>query len=258
MVTRILTVVLFILAIIATAAITIIVSDKQESGSGAVVSEADLGKAIGDYIENNPESIVQAFIKSQAKQAELEDKNAESKISENKDKLEGDKRSPFAGNPNGDVTIITFHDYNCGYCHKVAPDIDQILKEDTNVKFIMKDFPILGDLSHEKAKASTAVFNIAPDKWYGFYKEMLTNAPRNSDQIVALVEKLGISKDQFNAEIAKPEIENKLQENLALGQQIGVRGTPAFVINGEFIKGAVGIDVFKEKIKAARERAKAK
>ena len=254
MATRLLTIFVFILAIFS-AVVTTLMLTKNSDAPAATVDAAQLEKAINDFIENKPEAIVQAFMKAQAKQAELEEQKAGEKISEKKEELENDKTSPFSGNENGDVKIVMFFDFNCGYCHKIAPDIEKLVQEDKNIKLIMKDFPILGDMSHEMGKASVAVFNIAPDKWYNFYMAMVEKTPRSPEQITALVESVGVNKDQFKAEVAKSEVENKIQANLALGQTIGVRGTPALVVNGEFIKGAVGLDALKETVKVAREKA---
>lgn len=248
---RFLTIIIFVLSVICTAAITVIVISRTGQSS-AGVDRAEVELIIGEYIKEKPEIIVSAFQAFQVKREEEEAKAAESSIRDRKDDLENDPTTPFVGNPKADVTIVKFSDYNCGYCKRVVPTFEKLLEEDKNIKIVMKDFPILGDISMRDSEAAIAAFRISPDKYWAFHVKMMQSGPKNDAQLFDMAEKAGIDKDKLKAEMEKPEVKEKIQKNLALGSEIGVRGTPAFIINGEFIRGAIDIENFREKIAAAR------
>ena len=256
--TRFMIFMLFVLGIICSATVTYIVLDNKQpetaaTGSGGL-DIAAVESTIDAYLEAHPEVIVNAFTKARETQLKQQQEAAEKTISSKIDELEHSSTTPFAGNKNGDVVVVTFSDYNCGYCKRVMPDILALLKEDADVKFVHKDFPILGERSIVNAKASMAFFELYSNKWLDFHTEMLKDTPRNDDQLYALVAKMGGDVETFKKETAKPDYQTRIQENMQLGQSIGVRGTPAFVVDGEYIRGAVDLRTFKQKISEARQR----
>ena len=255
---RLLLVLVFVLTIVCTATITFLAvkgeAPEPKTQIGAGVSAEDVAEIVEKFITENPNVIIQAFQQAKQRQAVREREVAEKEIKVREKDINHDPKTPFTGNPDGDVTIVKFSDYNCGFCKRVVPDLLTILKEDKNVKFVMKDFPILGPRSTANSKAALAVNKMAPEKWWDFHLAMLKSAPRTDDQLLALAEKVGVDSAKLKVEMAKAEHAKQITKNLSLGQSIGVRGTPAFVINGEFIRGAVSLDIFKERIAAARAR----
>jgi protein-disulfide isomerase len=167
--------------------------------------------------------------------------------------LEKNPTDPQAGNKDGDVTIVAFHDHNCGYCRKSIADIEKILAEDKGVKLVVKDFPILGPMSVEKAKASIAIAKIAPEKWYSYYDGLAHTNTQTVEQVIDFVQtKLGIDPNLLKSEMESKATNNKISENHSLGEQLNVSGTPVFIINGKVVRGAAGYDAFKEAIAEAR------
>ncbi len=272
MANRLLIFMVVILAVLSTAAITTLVvkdsSDEGEASNGASIidtanaasvssaSSAELEKAVGAYINANPEAIVNAFTRARTIQEAKEARVAEKNIGTRKNDLERDANTPFFGNPDGDVTIVKFSDFNCGFCKRVVPDIAALLAEDKNIRFVIKDFPIMGERSNKDAKASLAAFKINPEKYFDFYKAVMKKSPRTDAQLLALAETIGIDPKALKAEMKKPIYDAQLQKHLALGQSIGVRGTPAFIIDGKFVRGAISLQQFRNKVAEARAAAK--
>jgi protein-disulfide isomerase len=255
---RVLIIVVFLLTIACSVALTLLLvkpaatEEQQVTAIGAGVSAEEVEKTVALFLKENPHVIVAAFQASKQKDATKEREASEKAIKSRANEIVNDPSSPFTGNPKGDVTIVKFSDYNCGFCKRVVPDLQKILDTDKNVKFVMKDFPILGPRSSINSSAAVSVFRLNPEKWWEFNKAMLKNTPRNDEQLYALVAKHGVDVDALKLEMKKPEVAAHLDKNRSLGSAIGVRGTPAFVINGEFIRGAVGLDTFRERIAAAR------
>ncbi|HCR85194.1 MAG TPA: hypothetical protein DIV86_00795 [Alphaproteobacteria bacterium] len=250
MASRLLTLILFILAVVASSAFTALYLEKK--GGSTSVSKDEVGKLVASFIEENPEIIVQGLQRAQMKREMEESRKAEESISKLRDVLEKSPKDPIGGNKDGDVTMVIFHDFNCGYCKKSVPDVARLVAEDGNLKIVMKDLPILGEFSDVKAKVSTAVSRIAPEKWLEYYVKVTEAQPQNLDQTLAVVANLGINADAVRADMSGPDVQNHINENRSIAEQLGIRGTPAFVINGKLIKGAVGYEAFKQVIEEAR------
>jgi protein-disulfide isomerase len=247
--TRILIVVLFVLSVLTSSALTYLMLNK----SGASAAGGDIGAEIEKFIEENPEAIINGLRKAQMARQEQEEQELEKNATELRPQLEQNPADAQAGNKDGDVVFVAFHDHNCGYCRKSIADIEKLLSEDKGIKFVLKDFPILGPSSVEKAKASIAVAKLAPEKWYTFYDKMGHSNARTAEQIFELAEKeLGISPALLKSEMESKATENKITENHALGEQLNISGTPVFIVNGIVVRGAVGLEAFKEAVAAAR------
>jgi protein-disulfide isomerase len=262
MLNRILVIVLFLLAITAASSLTLLyVKSKGGASSTSVAGGTDEKKVqeiVKDFLTKNPQVIVESFVKAREAEQLNEQQKAESAIEENRAEIESSDKSPTAGNPNGDVVLVAFHDYNCGFCKRSVPDVVEILNTDKNVKFVIKEFPILGDLSVEKAKASEAVNKVAPEKWFSFYQELSKKSPQSIEGVLEVAASLGVNPELIRSEMKSEDIQNKVNDNLALGQKVGVRGTPAFIIGGKFVNGAIGLDNMKELVEAARANGSGK
>ena len=127
-----------------------------------------------------------------------------------------------------------------------------ILAEDKDVRFVMKDFPILGNTSSILSKAAVAVYQVAPEKWFDFHIAMLKTTPRNEAQILALAGQHGIDAETLKTQINAATVQRQIEKNMTLGSDIGVRGTPALVINGRFIRGAVDVEELRRLVAEAR------
>jgi protein-disulfide isomerase len=247
--TRILILVLFVLSVLTSSALTYLLINKTGSAGGA----GNVAGAVEKFITENPEVIIQGLRKAQESRAQQEAQDSEKMAMTLRPQLEKNPTDGQAGNKSGDVTMVAFYDHNCGYCRKSVADIEKVLGEDKDLKLVVKEFPILGPLSVDKAKASIAVAKIAPDKWYDYYDGMAHTNTQTVEQVVEFVQtKLGIDPNLLRSEMESKETANKISENHALGEQLNISGTPVFIINGKVIRGAAGYDAFKAAIAEAR------
>ncbi|MDX1950073.1 MAG: DsbA family protein [Rickettsiales bacterium] len=246
---RILILVLFLLAIITSSSLTVLYL-QNKSGGSANVAPANLSAEISKFIEENPEIIIQALKKSQMRQAEVEAKKAEGAVKDVLPKLK--ERKAIAGKNDGDVVFAVFHDFNCGFCRKSVGDVVKVSENFKDVKIVLINLPILGPLSVDKAKVSEAIAQISPEKSFDFFVKMEKETPKTLEQILAIVESIGVDAGKVKEVANSSEVENILSQNRAIAEQVGVQGTPAFIIDNQIIKGALGYDAFANAINKAK------
>lgn len=218
--------------------------------------------AIEDLIKTyltkeHPEIVMQAMQELQKRdQASAEAKTTEA-IKASKAKIYNDPNTPVGGNPNGDVTIVEFADFQCGYCKMSEPFIERVLKEDKGVRLVYKDFPVLGPQSTMAAKAALAAFRQGNDKYIKMHDDLLSKKEHlNDEMIFASATAAGVDLDKLKKDMNDKAMEDHVQANLDLGVEIGVRGTPMFIIGSKVYPGALQYDQLKKAIEEARAEGK--
>jgi len=207
------------------------------------------------YLDANPAQVYAATSKGIDLLKEAE-KVAKGKfVNSLKGTLEQDSSDPFLGNPDADVTVVMFSDYNCGYCKKSHPTLQAALDADSKLRIVIKEFPILGPMSQMAAVASVAVYRLAPQHFGLFQDKMFSTRLSSQQDILSIVESLGIDSDAFLQELPKPYYAQKLGENLSLGEKLQINGTPAFVVNGEVYSGALSPEELLKIVAQARNSA---
>lgn len=214
----------------------------------------DVEKVIAKWVEANPQAIIQAVANMQKKAMEDQMKNAQKNIGDKKSEL-FDKKSPQYSPSGYNVTVVEFFDYSCGYCKKAQATVEELIKEDKKVRVIYKEFPILGQPSHEMAVVAIAVNLINPSSYKKFHDAMMRSEERGKDAAIKVAQSVGIDAAKLESTLQKDKdkIEGIIQANLALGTSIGINGTPGFVIGEELVPGALELAALKEKIAAARK-----
>jgi protein-disulfide isomerase len=208
---------------------------------------------IHTYLMDNPEAIIESVRQYQAKQQAKAEEEAHATLVANLGKLEHDKQAPVLNDKNGDVTIVEFFDYNCGYCKKMLPSVQELLKSDHKVRFVFKEYPILRQDSALAAKAALAVWKIAPEKYFDYHVALMdSHGEFNEEHVLKAAETLGIDKDKLKAAMADASIKDDLHSNLELGNLLGISGTPAFIIGDQLYPGAIDITVMRDKIAKLR------
>ncbi len=220
----------------------------------AGVTRQELPALIKETLMNDPDIIMQAIQKLREKQAEEAKQKASEVLTKRKDDLLNDASSPSIGDAKtADVTVVEFFDYHCGYCRRMMTDLTKIISEDKKLRVVFKEFPILGEDSVAASRMSLAVSRLAKDKYFEFHSALMKHEGKFDEKsMLEIAKKLGINGEKLKAEAAKPEITAILDKNRALGEDMGIRGTPAFVIGNEFTPGAMGYDDLKKAIDAAR------
>jgi protein-disulfide isomerase len=159
------------------------------------------------------------------------------------------------GNPQGDVTLVEFFDYNCGYCRRALADALDLLRDDPKLRFVLKELPILGANSVDAARVSVAVRmqDSTGQRYLDFHRRLL-GSPGSADKGTALAaaENVGFDRAQLERDLASEEVRESLAESASLARALGVRGTPAYVVGTVIIPGAIGAARLKEAIAAAR------
>lgn len=227
-----------------------ILKDSGRSKSG--VSKEEIEKIVADYIQKNPKLILDSVAKHQQQAMAEEEKKAQGNIKEKLAEIEHDSASPIAGNPKGDVVVAEFFDYSCGYCKKVLPSVVKLAEEDKKIKFVFKELPILGPNSELAAKAALAVNMVSPEKYFEFHKKLMGGHVSGQDSIDSIAKEVGIDIKAMQDKIKSPEVEKLISKNKELAANIGIHGTPAFVIGGELVPGAVDYETFKGLVAKAR------
>jgi protein-disulfide isomerase len=220
------------------------------------ISREEVKTLIQEFIQENPDLVLKSLEDLQTrKMRELEEK-AKGVLKDKKQELQDVSRSPHAGNPKGDVTIIEFFDYACGYCKKAYVTIDNLLKTDQGVKVVFKESPILGESSKKAAKAALAVNIINPAQYIKFHEALMQASALDEATIEKIASSLSIDLNKLHKTMESPEVANEIRSVQELAAQIGVRGTPAFVIEEELIPGAVELETLNKTIAAIRAKKK--
>jgi len=217
----------------------------------------EFGDFIKEYLISHPEVMldVQAALDKKQEEARLVQTNKA--VSENKDAIFNAKDDIAIGNPKGDVTVVEFFDYNCGYCRHALSDMDALLKKDTNIRFVLKEFPILGPESVAASKVSDAFRKLAPEKYGQFHHALLGSDGRATEATALDVAKsLGVSEKSIREEMAKSPDDASVKATYQLATDLGLTGTPSYVIGNEAISGAIGLDALSEKIGNVRNCGK--
>ena len=177
----------------------------------------------------------------------LEKNNKEKNISKYQDKLRSNANF-FLGNKEGSAVIVEFFDYNCGYCKRSFPELMNLISGDKNIKVILKELPVLGESSVLAARASIA--SEKQKKYFAMHQELIKISGQISEvDIINISKKIGINYDQLKIDMNKDETILLINENYRLADLIGVRGTPAFIINNELIPGSIGKEAMVEILK---------
>jgi protein-disulfide isomerase len=232
-------------------AITLFVSGcattANETKTAVAPSQEPSDVAIERYIRNHPEVIEQSLQTLEAKrEAELRDRQ-KAALAAKQDELLHDPASPVSGNPKGEVTLVEFYDYRCGFCKRAASAVTELQKVDPRVRVVYKDFPILGEPSELAAKAALA--SQVQGKHQAFHEALLaSHADMTKDEVLKIAVSVGLNAKRLEADMANPKWQAVIAKNRALAQELGISGTPGFIVGNELVPGALDLNGLKELI----------
>jgi protein-disulfide isomerase len=208
---------------------------------------------IRDYIKAHPEVIEESLQQlEERRQAETKQRGREAVAAHQADLLH-DPESPVHGNPAGDVTLVEFFDYRCRYCKAVAGFVTQLVKEDPQVRLVYKDFPILGEASVMASKAALA--SRVQGKYPAFHEALMAvQGDLTEATVMATAASVGLDTTMLQTDMEAPAIMAVIEKNRALGQTLGLTGTPAFVVGAELAPGAMDLAAMKELVAQARAK----
>jgi protein-disulfide isomerase len=217
--------------------------------------KAAIEGVVRDYLKDHPEVLLDAIKALEAKDRAQRAEAARQAIIAEQDALKNDPSSYVAGNPKGDVTIVEFFDYNCPYCHSVAPTLQALLADDKNLRLVIKEWPIKGADSQAIAQVSLAAAK--QPKFLAFHFALL-GANGHVDQAAALAvaKKAGLDMDRLQKDMKTIDALAIVTRNDALAAKVGIDGTPGFVLGTTVIPGAISAEKFKALIAETRQKCK--
>jgi protein-disulfide isomerase len=218
---------------------------------------AEIEGIIKEFLtEKHPEVLSQGLQNLQKREQEEADAKTKEKLVSEKDKLYKDPATPVGGNPKAKVSVVEFYDYQCSYCKLSEESVERLLKEDKDVKVLYKNYPILGPASVEAAKAGLA--SVKQGKFQAFHFGLMNKKDRlSSEMIYEVAKEVGLDVEKLKKDMADKSIDDALNASVKLGQDIGVRGTPMFIINTTVFPGVVPYDQMKNAVSEARSKEKA-
>jgi protein-disulfide isomerase len=215
----------------------------------------EIEKIIKEYLVGHPEVLQDAMSELEKKQAADEVAKNKAAVTDNTEEIFNSPRQVTTGNPQGDVTFVEFFDYNCGYCKRAMSDMFDLLKNDSKLKVVLKEFPVLGPGSVEAAKVAVAVRMQDPGgkKYMSFHQKLLgARGQADKAKAMAAAKEAGLDMARLEKDMQSDEVKQTLETNLKLAEKLGLNGTPSYVIGSNVVVGAVGLDKLKENINTAR------
>ncbi len=208
------------------------------------------------FLADNPQSILDSVDSYRAAQEEKTQQSAAENLKKYDDYFK-DNTLPIAGNPNGDVTVVEYFDYNCGYCRKAFADIQTLLNEDTNLRVIFQEMPILSPSSQTMAAISMAAHK--QGKYFEMHKALMDYRGTQSEEAYNKVAKdVGVDVEQMNKDAASEDVLSAITTSSDMARDLGIRGTPGFIIGDKLFPGYIGLDGLRNAIKEARAANTAK
>ncbi len=215
--------------------------------------QKEIEAIIGQYLKNHPDVLIDAIQAADAKlKADAKDKATQA-LAANRQQLYDDPLSPIAGNPNGNVTLVEFFDYRCPYCKQVEPSLEKLIGEDHQLKFVFKEFPVLGPDSEVAARVALAARK--QGKYDAFHRAMMNTAGHIDETVIYKVAaSVGLDMDRLKQDMTSPDIEKELKANLDLGKTLDLDGTPSFIVGSTIVPGAISAADLKQLVADARKK----
>lgn len=211
-------------------------------------------QVIESYIRSHPETIEQTLQTLESQRQEKEQASVKQAIVAHQSELLHDPASPVSGDAAGDVTVIEFFDYRCGFCKRAAGSVTQLQQDDARVRIVYKDFPILGHDSIQAAKAALA--SRAQGRHQAFHEALLAaKSDLSKEHVLQIASEVGLDAKRLETDMEKPEWLTIIERNQKLANDLRVTGTPAFVVGNELVPGVVDLQVLKALVARARTRA---
>jgi protein-disulfide isomerase len=235
-----------LLALATTVVVAQTISPSQRSEIEAIIK---------DYLLKNPELLQEVMAELEKRQMAADAEKHRQVIKTHGDKLFNSSRQVTLGNPQGDVTMVEFFDYNCGYCKRALIDMLELMKSDPKLKVVLKEFPVLGPQSLEAAQIAAAILlqDRGGKKYLDFHQKLLTGRGQvDRARALAVAKEVGLDAARLEKDMNSAEVRATLEESLKLAEALGLNGTPSYVIGSDVVIGAVGLAALREKVNTAR------
>jgi len=223
----------------------------QEPKHLSSAQKSEVRGLVREYIIDNPEIIAEAITLLQLRQEEEKLEEQRAAIIAYEDETKNPPENTIIGDPDGDVTVVEFFDYNCGYCKSVLPVVINKLRTDGNIRLVLKEFPILGPTSVMASKAALA--SRKQGKYADFHQALMAHKGGfTNSTILSLAQNVGLDSTLLQIDMDDPEVEKIIETNRALARELQINGTPAFIIGNTLVPGAISEEELTELIENER------
>src|ERR1700730_6119574 len=214
----------------------------------------EIERIIKEYLVAHPEVLQEVIAEIEKRQTDAEAVKHRDGVKQYSQALFYSPRQVTIGNHQGDVTLVEFFDYNCGYCKRALSDMLNLMKEDPKLRVVLKEFPVLGPGSVEAAQVAVAVRMQDKGKKYFDFHQRLLGGRGQADKARALAaaKEAGFDMARIEKDLASDEVRASIDESMKLAEALGLNGTPSYVVGSDVVIGAVGVDALKEKVNMAR------
>lgn len=219
-----------------------------------ITEKGKIEQIIRDYLRDNPQVIIEAIETWRAQQRKAQENKAKLALTVERPQIYESPGSPVAGNLKGDVTVVEFFDYQCGYCKRVMPGFIKTVEQDGNVRVVFKEFPILGPAS--RAAAEAALASRGQGKYFEYHRALMAlKTAVNEKSIMAVAKSVGLDVARLKKDMQSSAVQDEINKNLELATRLGIRGTPAFIIGERLVPGAIDVNTMKSLIARARDKS---
>jgi len=210
---------------------------------------------IKDYLMSHPELLQDVLGELEKRQTAADAEKHNAALKEYSEAIFSSPRQVTLGNTQGDVTVVEFFDYNCGYCKRAMNDMMELLNTDLKLRFVLKEFPVLGDGSVQAAHVAAAarMQDKTGKKYLEFHLKLLSGrGAADKARALAVAKEVGFDMARIEKDMSSPEVKAQLEESFKLAEALGLNGTPSYVVGNEVVIGAVGLKTLREKVNTAR------
>lgn len=240
----------------------VLVATPALAGQFSADQTTEIGTIVKNYLMAHPEVIRDAIVALDAKDKEAEaakQQKAIADLSAPDSHLYGGSDSFVVGNPEGKITLVEFFDYNCGYCKRSIEDIDRLMKDNKDLRVILKDFPILSPNSVDASIAAGAVHRqFQGEKFWQFHRALLGQRGLvGKEQALTLAKSMGADMDKLSKDMADPSVRKGIEQSDTVAKSLSLNGTPSFILGDNVLVGAVGYDEINKNVQNVRKCGKA-
>jgi protein-disulfide isomerase len=207
------------------------------------------------YLLENPELLIEVMNELETRDQAAAAERDKQMLADQSDAIFNDPASWVGGNPEGDITVVEFLDYRCGYCRKAWQEVDQLVEGDGNIRFVIKEFPILGEESMLSSRFAIAVLQLHGNDAYRKAHDALLSlrADTTPEALDRLATELGLDPAPILARMNAPEVTKVIEDNYALAQTMDISGTPTFVVGGTMVRGYVPLEAMQQIVEEQRK-----
>jgi len=228
------------------------------TAQGQVISpeqRTEIERIIRNFLMNNSDVLQEALAEIDKKLALADAEKQRITIKENAEELFNSRHHVVIGNLHGDVTLVEFFDYNCGFCKRALEDMLTLMKSDLKLRVVLKELPVLGEGSADAARIAVAVRmqDTTGKKYLEFHQKLLTGRGQvDKERALAVAQEAGLDMTRLERDLANEEVRLSLEESSHLADKLGFKGTPSYVVGDAVVVGAVGVAALREKVNTAR------